>query len=201
MANSSDKPADDAADNIADNSADNSAGDPVSSPIGSADMTVHVGTARITAAIARMFTERGEACIREFTVKSGRRVDVISLAKGGEITVVEVKSSRQDFLSDRKWHEYPEWADRFYFAVDDSFDRDLLPGADICGIIITDGFDCFEAQPAPLAKLKPARRAHLTRRLAHVAMRRLEFGLAGAAGEGMAIPHPQEEDEAGISPA
>jgi len=170
-------------------------------PAGGAEAAAHLGTARITAAIARMFIERGEACIREFTVKFGRRVDVISMAKGGEITIVEVKSSRQDFLSDRKWHEYPEWADRFYFAVDDSFDRDLLPGPDICGIIITDGFDCFEAQPAPLAKLKPARRAHLTRRLAHVAMRRLEFGLLEAAGPGMVTRHPEEEDEAGISPA
>ena len=154
----------------------------------------HLGTARITAAIARMFIERGEACLREFTVKSGRRVDVISMAKGGEITVVEVKSSRQDFLSDNKWHEYLEWADRFYFAVDDSFDRDLLPGPEICGIIITDGFDCLETQPAPVTKLKAARRTHLARRLAHVAMRRLEFGLANGDGEG-ALAHHLEEEE------
>ena len=161
----------------------------------------HIGTARITAAIARMFIERGDACLREFTVKTGRRVDVIALAKGGEITVVEVKSSRQDFLSDSKWHEYLEWADRFYFAVDDSFDRNLLPGPEICGIIITDGFDCFEAQPAPITKLKPARRAHLARRLAHVAMRRLEFGLLNAGAEEAVGLTLEEEDEAGTAPA
>jgi len=158
-------------------------------------------TARITDAVARMFLERGDACLREFTLKSGRRVDVIALARDGGITIVEVKSSRQDFLSDSKWPDYPEWADRFYFAVADDFPREMLPDPETCGIIVTDGFDCFEAQPAPVFKLKAARRAHLTRRLAHVAMRRLEFGLANGNIDGPATLLPDEEDAAGISPA
>lgn len=161
----------------------------------------NLGTARITAAIARMFIERGEACLREFTVKSGRRVDVIAITKGGEITVVEVKSSHQDFLSDSKWQDYLEWADRFYFAVDDHFDRDLLPGPETCGVIITDGFDCYEAQPAPFTKLKPARRSHLVRRLAHVAMRRLEFGLINAGYDAASGHQLDDEDQASTSPA
>jgi hypothetical protein len=56
-------------------------------------------TRRITDAIARMFVERGDACLREFTLRTGRRVDIIAIGPGGEITIVEVKSSRQDFLS------------------------------------------------------------------------------------------------------
>ena len=138
----------------------------------------HIPAERITGAIARMFIERGDACLREFTLRSGRRVDLIAIGSGGEITIVEVKSSRQDFISDRKWQAYLEWADRFYFAVAEGFPRDLLPGPKESGIIITDGFDCFEVQPAPLAKLVGQRRNHLTRRLAHVAMRRIEFGIA-----------------------
>ena len=151
----------------------------------------NLGTARITAAIARMFIERGEACLREFTVKSGRRVDVIAITKGGEITVVEVKSSHQDFLSDSKWQDYLEWADRFYFAVADDFPRDILPDADQCGIIITDGFDCLEWREAPISRLAAQRRGHLMRRIAHVAMRRLEFtgtGETPVPGEDDAIP-------------
>ena len=138
----------------------------------------HIPADRITGAIARMFIERGDACLREFILRSGRRVDLIAIGSGGEITIVEVKSSRQDFISDRKWQEYPEWADRFYFAVAEGFPRDLLPGPDAGGIIITDGFDCLEVQPAPLAKLSGQRRNHLTRRLAYVTMRRIEFGIA-----------------------
>ena len=140
----------------------------------------HLGTDRITDAVARMFSERGDACLREFTLRSGRRVDVIAIGRGGEITIVEVKSSRQDFQSDRKWPDYLEWGDRFYFAVSDSFPRDMLPGPDTCGILITDGFDCLEVQEPPLTKLAAQRRNHLTRRLAHVAMRRLEFGSSRA---------------------
>ena len=38
----------------------------------------HIPTERITGAIARMFIERGDACLREFTLRSGRP----SAAKG-----------------------------------------------------------------------------------------------------------------------
>ena len=132
-------------------------------------------TPRITAAVARLFLDHGKACIREFTVRTGRRADLMVLSPNREITIIEVKSSRQDFTSDRKWHEYIEWADRFYFAVAEDFPRDILPGPDICGIIITDGFDCHVVQQAPVSKLAGARRTHLVTRLAHVAMRRTEW--------------------------
>ena len=156
--------------------------------------TYSLTTLRITDAIARMFIERGDSCLREFTLRTGRRVDIIAIGNGGEITIVEVKSSRQDFLSDRKWHEYPEWADKFYFAVADDFPRDILPEEGQCGIIITDGFDCLEVRPAPLSRLAAQRRGHLTRRLAHVAMRRLEFAGTGT-GTGTG-PAPEEADDA-----
>ena len=159
----------------------------------------HIPTERITGAVARMFIERGDACLREFTLRSGRRVDLIAIDSGGKITIVEVKSSRQDFISDRKWQEYPECADRFYFAVAEGFPRELLPGPDESGIIITDGFDCLEVQPAPLAKLAGQRRNHLTRRLAHVAMRRIEFGIAS--GQNIEIDELVDDEAAGALPA
>ena len=147
-----------------------------------------ITTSRITDAIARMFVERGDACLREFTLRTGRRVDIIAIDSGGRITIIEVKSSRQDFLSDRKWHEYPEWADRFYFAVADDFPRDILPGSDECGIIITDGFDCLELRAAPESRLAAQRRGHLTRQIAHVAMRRLEFVNSGNGTDEKPVP-------------
>ena len=136
---------------------------------------------RITTAVARLFLERGAACIREFTVRTGRRADLMILGDGREITIIEVKSSRQDFISDQKWPEYTEWADRFYFAVAADFPHEILPGPDRCGIIITDGFDCHIIQEAPEAKLAGARRTHLVARLAHKAMRRLERAVQAGA--------------------
>ena len=85
------------------------------------------------------------------------------------------------------------------FAVAERFPRELLPGPDTCGIIITDGFDCLEVQSAPLAKLAGQRRNHLTRRLAHVAMRRIEFGIASGQnidGDGLIA-----DEAAGAMPA
>ena len=137
----------------------------------------HLTANRITTAVARLFMERGAACIREFTVRTGRRADLMILGDKREITIIEVKSSRQDFMSDQKWPEYIDWADRFYFAVAEDFPRDILPGPDQCGIIITDGFDCHIIQESPVTRLAGARRAHLVTRLAHKAMRRLEWAV------------------------
>ena len=54
----------------------------------------------------------------------------------GEVWIVECKSSRADFVSDRKWSGYLEWCDRFFWAVDADFPTELLP-AD-AGLILAD---------------------------------------------------------------
>lgn len=149
----------------------------------------HLTADRITTAVARLFMERGAACIREFTVRTGRRADLMILGDKREITIIEVKSSRQDFMSDQKWPEYIDWADRFYFAVAEDFPRNILPGSDQCGIIITDGFDCHIIQEAPVTRLAGARRTHLVTRLAHKAMRRLEWAVQADPS------HPSADDD------
>ena len=59
----------------------------------------------------------GDATLSEFTLKTGRRVDLIALSRSQHITIVEVKSSLTDFSSDKKWQNYLDWADQFYLAV------------------------------------------------------------------------------------
>ena len=127
---------------------------------------------RIFAAVMRYYTERGFACLPEFTLKTNRRPDITCLGKDGQIIMIEVKSSIADFKSDQKWPEYRDWADALYFAVAEDFPLDILPDQTECGIIITDGFDCHEVRKAPVEKLAGARRNHLIRRLARVAMLR-----------------------------
>ena len=71
---------------------------------------------RIFQAVMRFYTETGYACLPEFTLKTNRRPDITCLHKDGTIIMIEVKSSVTDFKTDKKWHEYAEWADALYFA-------------------------------------------------------------------------------------
>ena len=129
-------------------------------------------TRRITDALERSYDGQGDGVLREFRLKVRRRVDLITMTKKGLITIIEIKSSPEDFRSDRKWGEHIEWADRFYFGVSDNFPIDILPKEH--GIIITDGFDCHEARPSPLNKLNGSRRNMLVRNMAKESMQRIE---------------------------
>ena len=129
-------------------------------------------TQRIIDAIARSYYGQGDGVLREFRLKVRRRVDLITMTNKGLITIIEIKSSPEDFRSDKKWGEYIEWADRFYFGVGDNFPIDILPKEQ--GIIKTDGFDCHEARPSPVNKLNGSRRNTLVRNMAKASMRRIE---------------------------
>ena len=89
-----------------------------------------------------------------------------------ELWIVECKSSKADFMSDNKWHNYLEWCDRFYWAVDRGFPLDLLPEGH--GLIIADAYDAAIVKEAPLDKLAPARRKKMVRKFAENAALRLQ---------------------------
>ena len=131
-----------------------------------------LNTRRITDAIARSYYGKGDGVLREFRLKVRRRVDLIAMTNKGLITIIEIKSSPEDFRSDKKWGEYIEWADRFYFGVGDNFPIEILPKEH--GIIITDGFDCHEARPSSVNSLNGSRRNTLIRNMAKASMRRIE---------------------------
>ena len=76
-----------------------------------------LSTQRITDAIARSYFEQGDGVLREFKLKNRRRVDLVTINDKGWIIIIEIKSSPADFLSDKKWGEYIDWADQFYFGV------------------------------------------------------------------------------------
>ena len=136
-------------------------------------ITNYLSAERITKAVASFFQEMGDATLSEFTLKTGRRVDLIALSRSQHITIVEVKSSLPDFSSDKKWQNYLDWADQFYFAFAENFPVERLAHEMRCGILITDGFDTHILREAPLRKLPTKRRTHLIRRLAFAAMTRL----------------------------
>lgn len=126
---------------------------------------------RIARGVCRAFALRRLASLTEFTLKSGRRADVIALDGAGEIAIVEVKSSRADFVSDAKWADYLEFCDRFYFAVPPEFPRELLPGG--CGLIVADGYGAEILRDAPAERLHASRRRAVMLRFARTASQRL----------------------------
>lgn len=126
---------------------------------------------RICRGVTRLLDGLGFAALQEFPLRARRRADVIGLHGSGEIVIVEVKSGRADFQSDRKWPEYLEFCDRFFFAVDPDFPREILP-AD-CGLIVADAHGGEIVRPAPQGKLNGNRRRVLTLEIAMTASRRL----------------------------
>ena len=126
---------------------------------------------RLTRGVSRMLTALGHAALPEFVPAGGLRVDVISISPKGEIWVVECKSCRADFISDRKWQGYLEFCDRFFWATDCDFPVDLLP--EDSGLIVADPYGAEMARMAPLEKLAAARRARVLRDVARAAACRL----------------------------
>lgn len=122
--------------------------------------------------VARVFHDQGYSVLVEFPLGIGRRVDVMGLARDGRVAVAEVKSSLADFRADKKWHEYLEFCDAFYFAVPETFPREVLPAGS--GLIIADRFGGQIVRPAAACKpIAAARRKALTLRFARTAAFRL----------------------------
>ncbi len=109
--------------------------------------------------------------VEEFVPERGKRLDVIAVGPRGEIWVIECKSSRVDYQSDRKWQGYLEWCDRYFWAVDQDFPTDLLPEG--TGLIIADAYNAEIIRMGPEQKLAGARRGVLMRKIARDAARRL----------------------------
>lgn len=121
--------------------------------------------------VCRELTELGLSCLTEFPTADGLRMDVCALSAAGEIWCVEVKSSRSDFLSDRKWPGYLDWCDRFLFAVPEGFPEEILPGDQ--GFMRADPYGAGILREGPLQRLAPARRKAMTLRFARLAASRL----------------------------
>lgn len=133
-----------------------------------ADERRAIGLAR---GIARHFEDAGQASLAEFTVRNGRRADVIALDQKGRFTIVEIKTSLADFRSDTKWPEYLEFCDFYFFAVPEDFPQEILPEEH--GLIVADRFDATILRPSQEAPMNAARRKTQTLRFALLAARRL----------------------------
>ena len=119
--------------------------------------------------------------VEELVPTPGLRVDLLALGPKGEVWVIECKSGRADYLTDRKWQGYLDWCDRFFWAVDADFPTDLLPEG--TGLILADAYDAEIIRMGPETPLAPARRKAMVQKFARHAALRLQAcrdpGVAG----------------------
>jgi hypothetical protein len=121
--------------------------------------------------VCRHLRAAGFATLCEFTLASGRRADVMALSPKGTLWIVEIKSSINDFRSDRKWTEYYDFCDRFYFAISPELGPDIIPFE--AGLIIADAWGA-EVRRDPMDQpLHASRRKAMTLSFARVAALRL----------------------------
>ena len=126
---------------------------------------------QVTRGVCRGLIDHGNAVLTEFTLKNGRRADVIGLDAGGNVIIVEVKVSTADFLADTKWPEYRDYCDRLFFAVPQDFPHDILPGD--CGLFVADAWGAEMLREAPVHPLHASRRKTVLLRFARKAASRL----------------------------
>jgi hypothetical protein len=138
---------------------------------GEPSVTETLTAALLARGVCRALEQLGYASLLEFPLANGRRADIIALGRGGELAIVEVKSSTADFRADRKWVEYRDFADRFYFAVPNNFPMALIP--EDCGLIVADSFAASLIRDGSPSPLSPGHRRALTLRFALTAAARL----------------------------
>jgi hypothetical protein len=131
-----------------------------------------VGADAILRGVGRAFSDADQAVLAELPLGNGRRADLVAIGRSGTISLVEIKSCRAGFLTDRKWYQYLDYCDRFYFAVASDFPRHLLPADS--GLIVADRFGGEIVRDAPVRALGPARRKAMLIRFGRAAAGRLQ---------------------------
>ena len=129
------------------------------------------GALALARGACRLLLQMGSAVVTECSLPNGRRADLAALDKRGCISIVEIKSSPEDFRADQKWPDYLTCCDAFYFAVAETFPRDLIPVE--CGLIVADAYDAAIIRPSPIIRLGTAKRRAVTLCFAITAAQRL----------------------------
>jgi hypothetical protein len=127
---------------------------------------------RIARGTARLLHAHGFSGVSELPLPSGRRADIVGLNTGGEIWIVEVKSSIADFRADQKWQDYRAHCDRLFFATSLDVPCEIFPLD--TGLIVADGFGAEFKCEAPEHRLLAATRKSMLVLFARAAAMRLQ---------------------------
>ena len=110
-------------------------------------------------------------CYAEVPLVNNRRPDILGVGPKGEIWIVEIKSSLEDFRVDKKWHEYKLFCDRFFFAKPLELDSSIFPQSE--GLIVADNHGAEILRDADEEKLSAARRRTMMVRLTRLGADRI----------------------------
>ena len=121
--------------------------------------------------VGRLLRARGFAVVSELSLATGRRADMVGLGAGGDIWIVEIKSSIEDFRADNKWPDYRLSCDRLFFATHGEVPTDIFP--EDAGLILADRFGAELIREAPEHRLPGATRKAMLVRFAQTAALRL----------------------------
>ena len=121
---------------------------------------------------ARLLHAHGFCVVSELPLPSGRRADLVALDAGGEIWIVEIKSSVADFRADQKWPDYRAHCDRLFFATSAEVPHEIFPPD--TGLIVADAFGAAFHCEAPEHRLPAATRKSMMLLFARAAALRLQ---------------------------
>jgi hypothetical protein len=121
---------------------------------------------------ARLLHAHGFCVVSELPLPSGRRADLVALDSGGEIWIVEIKSSVADFRADQKWQDYRAHCDRLFFATCMDVPCEIFPPD--TGLIVADAFGAQMVCEAPEHRLAAPTRKSMMLLLARAAALRLQ---------------------------
>jgi hypothetical protein len=119
----------------------------------------------------RLLHALGFSVVSELPLASGRRADLVALGRGGEIWIVEIKSSIADLRADHKWTDYRMHCDRLFFATTLAVPCEIFPPD--AGLIVADAFGAAIVCAAPEHRLHATTRKSVTLAFARAAALRL----------------------------
>jgi hypothetical protein len=141
---------------------------PLALPIDGRQSQTALAIARGT---TRLLHALGLSVVSELSLASGRRADLVALSAGGEIWIVEIKSSIADFRADQKWTDYRLHCDRLFFATTLDIPCEIFPPD--TGLIVADAFGASVVCEAPEHRLHASTRKSMLLAFARAAALRL----------------------------
>jgi hypothetical protein len=131
--------------------------------------------------VGRLLRTQGFVVVSELPLATGRRADIVGLGPSGDLWIVEIKSSIDDFRADDKWPDYRLSCDRLFFASHTAVPAEIFP--EDAGLIMADAFGAEMLREAPEHRLASATRKAMLVRFAQAAALRLHGLIDPGAGE------------------